>query len=171
MDPAARHAARQAIVRGVLLACPAQGPVAGYLPLATEPGSQELLLMLHTGGHEVLVPITRPDRDLDWCTWQPPATPGDEPQLGPPLGLDAVAAAALVLVPAFAVDHAGRRLGRGGGSYDRALRRVGAQTTTAALLFSGELIPEVPAESWDIAVRAVVTPDGFLATPLRPRNI
>ena len=46
---------------------------------------------------------------------------------GPRLGRAAVAEAQLVVVPALAVDRRGLRLGRGGGSYDRALARVPAR--------------------------------------------
>jgi len=65
----------------------------------------------------------------------------------------------VVLVPALAVDVRGRRLGRGGGSYDRALARVGPQVPTIALLYDSELLPSVPAEAHDQAVRAVARPE------------
>ena len=35
------------------------------------------------------------------------------------------------VVPALAVDHSGVRLGRGGGSYDRALARAASEMSTA----------------------------------------
>ncbi|HEY0165644.1 MAG TPA: 5-formyltetrahydrofolate cyclo-ligase [Jatrophihabitans sp.] len=129
--------------------------IAAYEPLRTEPGSTELLAALAEDGHRLIVPVTLADRDLDWTGWNPTGKPG------PRLGLDAIAAAALVIVPAFAVDLAGRRLGRGGGSYDRALARVKPGTPVAALLYSDELLPEVPVDSWDLPVGSVVTPDGW----------
>ena len=128
--------------------------IAAYQPLRTEPGSTELLAELTADGHRVIVPVTLPDRDLDWTPW-PVADPA------PLLGLDAIAGAALVLVPAFAVDPAGHRLGRGGGSYDRALARVPAGIPVAALLYGEELLARVPVDSWDRLVSAVVTPDGW----------
>jgi 5-formyltetrahydrofolate cyclo-ligase len=129
--------------------------IAAYEPLRTEPGSTELLAALLEEGHRLIVPVTLADRDLDWISW-PPAG-GSEPRLG----LDAIAAAALALVPAFAVDEAGHRLGRGGGSYDRALARLPAGTPVAALLYSDEVLPQVPVDSWDRPVSAVVTPEGW----------
>ena len=129
--------------------------VAAYEPLRTEPGSTELLAALAADGYRLIVPVTLPDRDLDWTEWHPAGASG------PSLGVDAVAAAALVLVPAFAVDPAGHRLGRGGGSYDRALARVPAGTPVAALLYRDELVPDVPVDSWDLPVTSVVTPDGW----------
>jgi 5-formyltetrahydrofolate cyclo-ligase len=70
----------------------------------------------------------------------------------------AITSADVVIVPALAVDLAGRRLGRGGGSYDRALARVGASILTIAPLYDGELLAEVPAGSHDQPVRAVALP-------------
>jgi 5-formyltetrahydrofolate cyclo-ligase len=70
----------------------------------------------------------------------------------------AVARADLVIVPALAVDHRGTRLGRGGGSYDRALARVGPGVQTLALLYDGELLAEIPADAHDQRVRLVARP-------------
>jgi 5-formyltetrahydrofolate cyclo-ligase len=151
---------RAAIRRHVLAACRAGRArpgslIAAYEPLRTEPGSPELLAGLAAEGYRLIVPVTLADRDLDWAAWDPVHGSGQR------LGVDSVAAAALVLVPAFAVDLAGHRLGRGGGSYDRALARVPAGTPVAALLYRDELVPDVPVESWDLPVTSVVTPDGW----------
>jgi 5-formyltetrahydrofolate cyclo-ligase len=59
-------------------------------------------------------------------------------------------------VPALAVDRTGNRLGRGGGSYDRALRR--ATGLTIALLYDEDLVDVLPAEPHDVPVAAAVTP-------------
>jgi 5-formyltetrahydrofolate cyclo-ligase len=61
-------------------------------------------------------------------------------------------------VPALAVDRAGNRLGRGGGSFDRALARVGPLIPVIALLYDDELLDQVPAEPHDAPVRSVVRP-------------
>jgi len=122
--------------------------VAAYRPLRSEPGSPELLAELVGRGVRVLVPVTLPDNELDWV-----ALPGDEP-----LTVDAIATADAVLVPALAVGPDGTRLGRGGGSYDRALTRARPGTTVAALLYDGELVAHVPRDGWDKPVTAHVTP-------------
>jgi 5-formyltetrahydrofolate cyclo-ligase len=149
-------AAARAAVRAHVLDQVSAGCVAAYEPLRTEPGSVELLAALAEGGTRVIVPITRPDRDLDWAEWTPAGR-------GEPLGVGAVCSADVVLVPALAVGtRDGARLGRGGGSYDRALSRVGAVVPTAALLYDGEILAEVPSGPLDVAVRAAVTPSGWL---------
>ena len=154
LDPDRIAAAREAVAAAVLAGLrPGDRVVAAYEPLRTEPGSTELLAALAASGREVLVPVTLPDHDLAWVAWTPSGH-------GPDLGSDGIARADLVLVPALAVSpHDGARLGRGGGSYDRALRRVRGRTV--ALLHEGELRDDVPADEHDVAVGAVVTPSGW----------
>ncbi|GAA3335869.1 5-formyltetrahydrofolate cyclo-ligase [Amorphoplanes nipponensis] len=133
--------------------------IAGYVPLAPEPGGPDLPDVL---GDRLILPVLRADNDLDWVRYEGPDTlrPGSrglrEPA-GPRLGVDAIADATLVIVPALAVDRGGLRLGRGGGSYDRALARA-ARAYVVALLHDGELLDRVPAEPHDRRVHAVVTP-------------
>jgi 5-formyltetrahydrofolate cyclo-ligase len=130
--------------------------VCAYQPLATEPGSVALLEAMADSGAVVLVPLLLPDRNLDWTRWPD----------GARLGVEAVAQATAVLVPALAVDRNGWRLGRGGGSYDRVLPRLGADVPVAALLHRGEILDDVPVDPWDRPVNAVVTPDGWREIPV-----
>lgn len=141
------------------------GTVAAYYSLAAEPDTHGLVYAIWKRGSYVLLPLLRPDSDLDWASYEGPDSlrPGPrglvEPA-EPPRGLDAVTRADLVLVPALAVDRRGVRLGRGGGSYDRALARVGPNVPTVALLYDGELLDEVPAGPHDQRVRLVAQPSG-----------
>lgn len=150
LTPDRIEAARVAVRSAVLAHCDEAGwtAVAAYRPLRTEPGSAQLLEALVGRGVRVLVPVTLPDHDLDWVE-----LPGDVP-----LGVDAIGNVDAVLVPALAVATDGTRLGRGGGSYDRALGRVRPGTPVAALLYDTELAARLPAEPWDVPVTAVVTP-------------
>jgi 5-formyltetrahydrofolate cyclo-ligase len=59
------------------------------------------------------------------------------------------------------VARDGTRLGRGGGSYDRALARCPAATMCAALVFDDEIVHWLPRESWDVPVHAAVSPSGW----------
>lgn len=146
----------------------AAATVAAYVSMGTEPGTGPLLDGLAAAGKRVLLPVLLPDGDLDWAVYGGPASLAParlgllEP-VGPLLGPDAVATADVVLVPALAVDRSGVRLGRGGGSYDRALARVPAGTFVCALLHDNELLDEVPRAAHDRAVTAVVTPRGVTA--------
>lgn len=156
--------ARRAVCAAVLSRCvdAGWGCVGAYVPLRSEPGSTELLDGLIRAGVRVLVPVLLADLDLDWAEWDAAThEPG-----GPALGLTAIAAADALLVPALAVARDGTRLGRGGGSYDRALRRAPAGIPLVALLFDGELVDELPSDDWDMPVTVVVTPAGWQELPL-----
>lgn len=144
------------------------GTVAAYVSVGGEPGTGELLEELRARGTRVLLPVLRPDNDLDWAVYEGPdtLTPGPrglrEPT-GGRLGPEAVLAADAVLLPGLAVDASGNRLGRGGGSYDRVLARLAAAGAGAALvvlLHADEVLPRVPVEPHDHRVHAVVTPEG-----------
>ena len=94
-----------------------------------------LLRDLAAAGKRVILPVLLPDGDLDWAVYAgddslAPARLGLLEPTGPRLGVDAVATADVVLVPGLAVSTTGDRLGRGGGSYDRALGRVPVGTFT-----------------------------------------
>jgi 5-formyltetrahydrofolate cyclo-ligase len=155
-------------IAGRLLAAPElrrAATVAAYVSVATEPGTGPLIEELAAAGKRVLLPVLLPDGDLDWAVYDGPASLvparfGLLEPVGPRLGPGAVATADVVLVPALAVDRSGMRLGRGGGSYDRALPRVPAGTFVCALLYDDELVDEVPRADHDRAVTAVVTPRG-----------
>ncbi|MET8525537.1 5-formyltetrahydrofolate cyclo-ligase [Micromonospora sp. NPDC005172] len=143
-----------------------------YVPVGTEPGGADLAEVLRgalPADAELLLPVLRADLDLDWAAYTGPdalaaAGRGIREPIGPRLGVHAVSDAELVVVPALAVDHRGRRLGRGGGSYDRALARVPAASLTVVPLHDGELVEALPAEPHDRPVRAVVTPSGGMRT-------
>jgi 5-formyltetrahydrofolate cyclo-ligase len=127
--------------------------VASYVPFGTEPGVPPRLGWL--------LPVLLPDGDLDWAAYDGRLTSGRPPEpVGNRLGVDAIATCDLVLVPALLVDRRGVRLGKGGGSYDRALAR--ATGLTVALLHDGELVEALPTEPHDVPVDAVVTPSGGL---------
>jgi 5-formyltetrahydrofolate cyclo-ligase len=162
-------------LRDAVLALPqAQmaGTVAVYYSVGAEPGTHSLVYALWKRGSYVLLPLLRPDLDLDWACYEGPESlrPGPhglaEPT-EPPRGTGAVASADLVIVPALAVDRRGIRLGRGGGSYDRALARVGTEVPTVALIYDGELLDEVPTAPHDQRVRLVARPShAITAMPL-----
>ncbi|MCW2797632.1 5-formyltetrahydrofolate cyclo-ligase [Nocardioides sp.] len=140
--------------------------VAAYVSMGTEPGTSALLAGLQSAGKRVILPVLRPDNDLDWAVYEGPdalvpAARGLLEPGGELLGADAIATADVVLVPGLAVAPTGMRLGRGGGSYDRALGRVTVGTFTCVLLYDDEVGVEVPAEPHDRPVTAAVSPAGI----------
>lgn len=186
MPRADREAADRATwtaLRDFLRAALAEGAtVAAHRPFGSEPCatlSPELPERL-AETYRVLLPVTLADNDLDWTVVgtevAPPAAPGPGRAMtaltGPRgtetvaavCGPEAVAAAAAVVVPGLAVSREGLRLGRGGGSYDRALARLRPGVPVVALLRDGEFGLDVPAEAHDRPVTGIVTPGaGFTA--------
>ncbi|MFG2650988.1 5-formyltetrahydrofolate cyclo-ligase [Streptomyces sp. NPDC048436] len=146
--------------------------VAAYVSVGSEPGTRALLDALHARGARVLLPVLLPDNDLDWAPYEGEGSlarvqhPGKIQLLEPSgtrLGPDAVVAADVVLLPGLAVDERGMRLGRGGGSYDRVLARLGrsgADPALVVLLYDTEVVAHLPQEAHDKPVHAVVTPSG-----------
>ena len=147
---------------------------AGYVPVGAEPGGTDLpevLAEARPTGWRLLLPVLLPYADLDWAVYAGPASLGPGPRglrepIGARAGVDAVRHADLLIVPAVAVGRDGTRMGRGGGSYDRALDRAEG-AVVVALLHDGELLDAVPREPHDRPVHAVITPtDGLVV--LRP---
>jgi len=141
--------------------------VAAYVSLDGEPGTGPLLDTLADAGKRVILPVLLPDGDLDWAAYGgpdslAPASRGLLEPTGRRLGPDAVATADAVLVPGLAVDADGVRLGRGGGSYDRALGRVPVGTFTCVLLYEDEVGVSVPVEPHDRPVGWAATPAGVV---------
>jgi 5-formyltetrahydrofolate cyclo-ligase len=142
---------------------PAGSTVACYVAGRHEPGTALLIGALSGRGLRVLLPVVLPDLDLDWAVDGEQRSAGLGPRVlepvGPRLGVDAVADAAVVITPALAVDRRGRRLGQGGGSYDRALARRRPDAFVVALLHDGEIWDDdLPADAHDQPVHAAVTP-------------
>lgn len=134
--------------------------VAAYVGLRGEPDTSVLLKTLLDNGVRVLLPALRPDLDLDFREFTGVLVPGALGTVEPPPAGEVVAltSADAVVVPAVAVDLAGRRLGRGGGSYDRALARLDPRVPVIAIVQDRELLDDVPTEPHDRPVAVVVTP-------------
>jgi 5-formyltetrahydrofolate cyclo-ligase len=140
--------------------------VAAYVSVNGEPGTGPLLDGLRAAGKRVILPVVLPDYDLDWAVYRDPddlapARFGLLEPVGERLGVDAVATADVVIVPALAVSPTGVRLGRGGGCYDRALGRVPVGTFTCALLYDSEVGLDIPVEPHDRPVVYAATPSGI----------
>jgi 5-formyltetrahydrofolate cyclo-ligase len=166
-DPSRRRSAAERATR-FLLDLPdvmAARCVAAYVSIGTEPSTAELLAALTERDVRLLLPVLREDLDLDWAIYDGPDQ-GSQGARGlwtpdtPRLGVSGVAEADVVVTPALAVGRDGVRLGRGGGSYDRALARVPAGRLVVTVLYDGEILDEVPAEPHDSRVHAASLPSG-----------
>lgn len=163
--PLAEIAARSEATAALLLAAEEvrrAATVAAYVSVGREPGTGLLLDALAEAGKRVILPLLLPGGDLDWALYRGSASLATarrgllEP-VGEPLGPDAIAGADAVVVPGLAVDRTGLRMGRGGGSYDRALSRVPVGTFTCVVLNESEILEQVPAAPHDRRVGAAVT--------------
>jgi 5-formyltetrahydrofolate cyclo-ligase len=149
------HTPSPDVVARVLAQTP-RGVVCCYVALPGEPPTDDLIEALLARGDEVYLPIA-----TDTLHWTPAATsrpwrawglrPGPVPDAVEMPDPDAV------IVPALAVDSHGRRLGQGGGYYDRFLPTVTARTI--ALIWHDEVLEHVPTEPHDITVNAWVIAD------------
>ncbi len=140
--------------------------IALYVSMGPEPQTGALIDWLLASGREVLLPILYADNDLGWGVAPGAAdlVPGRRGMSEPPvdLGPDAIATADLVICPAVAVARDGVRLGRGGGSYDRALARVMPGTPIWAAVYDAEIVEALPADPHDQLVHAALTPNQLI---------
>ncbi len=160
-DPAANGAA---LARHVLsLYPPPPGAlVAGYWPMGDEVDVRPLLAALAERGHALALPVTTPrGHPLLFRRWRP----GEALRSGPlgtsfPAGGEE-ARPGWLLVPLLAFDRTGRRLGYGGGYYDRTLAALpGAVAVGCA--HSVQELPEVPAGPDDVRLARVATENGVI---------
>ncbi|MFL5798140.1 MAG: 5-formyltetrahydrofolate cyclo-ligase [Actinomycetota bacterium] len=76
-----------------------------------------------------------------------------------------------VVTPGLAFDRRGRRLGYGGGHYDRYLARLRTETPRVGVGFALQVIDHVPADPLDQLVDLVVTEGGVIeCSPPRLRT-
>ncbi|MFP5374310.1 MAG: 5-formyltetrahydrofolate cyclo-ligase [Gammaproteobacteria bacterium] len=168
--PAAARIAAAEAVAGHLLAlpfAPVRGYVAGYWAMDGELALHAWQLRLPPGLSYCL-PVLHDDGRLRFAPWRP----GDrlvanrfgipEPDLAPASLLPAEAMA-LVVAPLVGFDAHGRRLGMGGGWYDRsfAFRGTGpAPPWLVGAAFAAQQVDAVEPRPWDVPLDAVCTERG-----------
>ena len=91
------------------------------------------------------------DADLAPGTW---GIPEPIPERCPEVELTAVE---FVLVPGVAFDRELRRLGYGGGYYDRILSELLGRVPAIAIGFAMQVVERVPADEHDMRVPALIT--------------
>jgi len=170
LDGAAKVRAAQAIAEcGMALVEKLRGPggrgvVSGFASLPEELNIWPLLRRLAGAGIPLALPVVAkkgeplvfrawtPGDAMSKGVWDIPEPKADKPTLEPDI----------LLVPLLAFDAVGRRLGYGGGFYDRTLARLRAMKPIAAigLAYDEQRVNAVPHLNYDQRLDWVLTPSG-----------
>jgi 5-formyltetrahydrofolate cyclo-ligase len=132
--------------------------VALFAPLPEEP---DLLCLMGDAAKRFVFPCIQSSQ-LAWRTANNPEslqpTPHPQSRLKEPTHGEWVDSDSLdlVLVPGLAFTLCGRRLGRGGGYYDRALSVLPLRAISLGVCFSFQIVESIPVEAHDQPVRAVL---------------
>jgi 5-formyltetrahydrofolate cyclo-ligase len=145
---------------------PALACVGTYHPMGTEMDPGPLVRRLCATGAMVALPAAASRHGpLQYRLWAP-----GEALLPDAFGAMAPGPSApeahpdLVIAPLLGFDRNGRRLGQGGGTYDRTLANLRAfgRVFVLGLAYSGQQVDEVPAEPHDQRLDAVLTETAYL---------
>jgi 5-formyltetrahydrofolate cyclo-ligase len=176
MSPAAAAVASGAIVAKVrkLESFRTARRVMLYVPMRTEVDVGPLAVETLAAGGEVCLPAFDVASRTMWAVglegpWSPEAWPQGRLGVRIARGERVVDAASidLVIVPGVAFDHAGHRLGRGMGFYDRFLRDTGLEAVSIGVAFEEQLVERVPCEAGDVPLRGVITNERCLPVEAR----
>jgi 5-formyltetrahydrofolate cyclo-ligase len=140
--------------------------VSGFSSLPDEFRAWPLLRRLHAEGHALAMPVMQgkslplifrawaPGDAMDKAVWGIAEPKADKPAVEPDI----------VLVPLLAFDAAGRRLGYGGGYYDRTLRGLRARKSIVAvgLAYDESQVDAVPHLDYDERLDWLLRPSGPL---------
>lgn len=138
--------------------------VSGFMAIGEEIDPAPLMAELQRQGHSLALPVmVGKGKPLIFRRWRP-----GEPLVERLWGIREPGPSAaevrpdVLLVPLLAFDRCGRRLGYGGGFYDRTLARLRASTTILAvgLAFACQEVDAVPALDYDERLDWILTPDG-----------
>lgn len=165
LPAATRIAAADALASRLLALpfAPTSGDVAGYWALDGEIGLHRWQLSLPPGVRYCL-PVLH-GKVLRFAPWRPgePLSANrygiPEPDVDPALALPAEAMR-LVVAPLVGFDAGGRRLGMGGGWYDRSFafrQRQAPPPWLVGVGFAVQQLPALAAEPWDVPVDAICT--------------
>lgn len=124
----------------------AAGTVMAYHSVPGEPDLTEVALWCRAHGSTVVAPIAHPT-----APW-----PVD------PASVD------VVFVPGLAFTLDGRRLGQGGGWYDRFLSAMRDDAIVIGVSFDDHVVAELPVEDHDVTVDLLVTESGITGRRRRP---
>ncbi len=129
-----------------------------YHSLPDEVATHDLIRILHSQGHTILLPTVNGD-ELTLHIYEGESSLAT----GTSFGIQESAGALftdyqhidLAIIPGMAFTHQGDRLGRGRGYYDRLLPHLSCPLI--GLAFPFQLLPSIPCEAHDIRMTEVIT--------------
>lgn len=143
----------------------AESVVAGYWPISTEIDPRPIIARLDDRGITCALPaIEHTGAPLVFRRWRPTDPLAAGPlETSHPLDSAPQVRPDVVLVPLLAVDSAGRRLGQGGGYFDRTLAalRENGSVTAVGIGFAIQVVDRVPHGDHDQHVDWVLTDRDF----------
>ena len=143
----------------------AELPTDRFLRRVLDDGKVLLLPRVGSGGLD-LYHVRDPDEDLVPGTWGIREPIKDRCPLADPESVD------FALVPGLAFDRGGRRLGYGGGFYDRLISGgLSDRTPLVSGAFGVQIVDEVPVGPNDVPVHAVVTEEDIYPEDGRPAGL
>ncbi len=154
----ARAKALEAIDRRLAPLLAREGAIAGYVAHRGEADILPFLLRAFHLGRVVALPHVAEGSDtMRFTAWHPdaPLTPGLAGILQPD-GNSRELVPAIILAPLIGFDRAGRRLGQGGGFYDRWFA-AHPDAMRVGIAWSVQEVTALAPEPWDMPLHAIVT--------------
>ncbi len=134
--------------------------VSGFVPIRGEIDPRKLLAAFSCEGAVTALPVTKPGNALEFRAWRP-GDPLVQAGMGlsePPDSADRVHPT-IVLTPLLAFDLKGRRLGWGGGFYDREVAQMRGERSVqiVGIAFDAQKVNRVPTGRHDQPLDWIVT--------------
>ncbi|HWY24635.1 MAG TPA: 5-formyltetrahydrofolate cyclo-ligase [Nevskia sp.] len=140
--------------------------IAVYLSVRSELSTAPLIALLLRRGHRLWAPVTGAGQRMRFAPLRTHSCLRRGalglPQVTHTRPLRSARSLDLILLPLLGFDARGRRLGNGGGYYDRALAAVRnvRRPLLVGYAYAAQEIAAVPAEPWDVRLDAAVTERG-----------
>ena len=138
--------------------------IAGFAPIGDEIDVWPLLHHVHDAGRQVALPVVvGPATPLAFREWTPQCEMSTD-RYGVEVPMHgAELTPTLVLVPLLAFTADGRRLGYGGGYYDRSLSQLRAKHDVFAcgVAYAGQEVADLPTDAHDQRLDAILTEKDF----------
>lgn len=173
LDRSARSALDRRIAQHVLDCCSGKtfDRIAAFLAFRGEPDLTHALQSIHRRGHRIYVPVIG-EHEMQFMAWTPDSTFAlNRFGIAEPVEGEICSAQQLdrVLMPLLAFDADGRRLGMGGGYYDRCFAFKREMKTSAprmtGIAYSIQQHKEsagLPDDPWDVPLDEVITEQGLV---------